>query len=174
MADRMLVELLADERFRESAAGTAVIDKLAAVVGSRNRATEVNRVLRALGEQMAEKPSVQQRIAIALGNGLKRGGAKLEVTREMPGVVADLINTLRRSALETAHRGEASESERVRAIQMLGCGPYAGSTLAELVSNGQPPAIQIAAIGQLSDYAQADVVGILLRGSAPCNRTGAG
>ena len=54
MADRMLVELLADERFRESPAGTVVIDKLAAIVGSRNRATEVNRVLRALAEEMAD------------------------------------------------------------------------------------------------------------------------
>src|SRR5262249_41902732 len=72
--DRMLVEILKDERFSGDEAGAELTRQLAAVVGARNRPAEVGRVLAAVAQTPSSVVgrSLRQRIVAGLGEGLKR------------------------------------------------------------------------------------------------------
>lgn len=165
-ADRVLVEVLAEPAFSAKPEGMTFAQQLALVVGVRNRPHEVARVLTALAGAPGSTlpPTVQRQIVLSLGSGLKRAQARLSPAASDPSPSAAFIRRLLAQADHTAAAAAAPEPERVEAIQLLGCAPFATtrSPLAALLDPRQPQTVQLAVLSALADYTDPAVAAIVL------------
>lgn len=167
VSDRLMVELLADEAFSQSSAGRNMLFQLATVVGVKQQSDELRRVLTALAIQpsVTKQVGLRRQLVLAIGGGLKRVGSRLPLDSQDQRA-ASFVRNLARQCRQVAGDQEAPDASRSSAIQVLGCLPYEESseTLAPLLDTSQTEAIQLAAVAALSEYAQEDVGGLLLRG----------
>jgi putative heme-binding domain-containing protein len=185
-ADRMLVELLKDPEGSSFAGGFAAqsdfLGQLATIVGARNKAENVLRVLDAAAAMPdgPRKESLQRSIVLALGRGLNQAGGRLPAVGPAdagrPGF--RLLSALSENSRRLALDAEAAESDRVVAIGVVGSLPRseAGETFSELLEPRQPQAVQIAAVRALADSGGPEAGGLILeriRGFAPAVRSAA-
>jgi putative membrane-bound dehydrogenase-like protein len=168
LACELFAKLLDDADFCRGAVGAGFLDQLAAVVGARNRAGEVNRLLDAVATHstFSSDAALQQRIVLALADGLSRSGARLAATAETSAAAASLLSSLLEAAHSTAIRADAAVGDRESAIRLLGCAPLDAvrDTLERLLDPREPEEIQLAAIRALGGYARSEVCPLLLRG----------
>jgi putative membrane-bound dehydrogenase-like protein len=161
-APGVLTTLLADTAFLRSPQGSAILEQLALVVGVRNRPAEVRQVLDAL----ATAGELQARLLLSLGDGLKRGGARLTVpkspTRPGERLQADRFA----EALHDARDSAQAVPRRCQAVRLLACYPAdrTRSVLAALLDTHEPVEVQLAAVRALADQGETDTAALLLRG----------
>ena len=164
-ADRLMIELLDDEVFRQSSSGRNMLVQLATVVGVKQQSTELQRVMAALAMSTSKSAGLRQQLVLAIGAGLKRVGLRLP--QDLPDErAAGFVRNLARQSRRIAADPDAAAAQRNSAIQLLGCLPYSesGAALAPLLDPTQTESIQLAAVAALSEYAEADVGDLLLDG----------
>ncbi len=166
-ADRLLEPLLQGkpDEFAATEAGLALLHPLAAVVGTRNRFTEVARVLMLATEAPASSRRVQRELILGLGDGLARNGKTLQSLK----IAADepagrLLRELFAEAKQTAADKEAGVDARAQAAQLLAGAEatIAIPALRELLDPRQPQPVQLAAVRALRSTAAADVPALML------------
>src|SRR5207248_2206315 len=117
-ADRLFAAILRDDCSTDE---VALLAQLAAIVGARNRADEIERVLVLLATAHRRKP-MQRDLFVGLGDGVLRTGKTLN-TVKMPPAAREVFDQLLRQAADTAANERATSSERTAAIQMLAHAP---------------------------------------------------
>ena len=164
----MLVDMLGDAAFCADPAGAELIQQLATTIGARNRPVQVNRVLQALATHptVSGRADLQRHVVRALGAGLRRTGARLDVGSEIPAEAMVLLKSLLAQARQTAVNAAAAQEDREMAIDVLNCTSFTAvhDTLSSLIDIRQPEPIQLAAISAISAYPNEKVGAILLRG----------
>jgi putative membrane-bound dehydrogenase-like protein len=169
-ADRLFGALVADKEFAASEAGTSFLESLAGVVGARNRPDEVGRVLDALATVPGDWAPAR-RLALGLGQGLKRSGGRFDMSGRSGRFVSGVIADAERMAVDEA----APAARRLPAVALLGCAPLARSLPAfeDLLQAHRPGTIQVAALRALADSNDPSVARLILRvyrGLAPTAR----
>jgi putative membrane-bound dehydrogenase-like protein len=172
VSHRLFADLVADQAFAATEAGASVLEALAGVVGARNRPDEVGRVLDALAEARGDRVLNQRRLAIGLGQGLRRAGARFDVSGRSGPFVAAVIHNAAVEALDES----ATHGQRLQAIALLGCAPLSRSmaSFEDLLQAQRTGTIQAAALHALADYEEPTVSGLILnvyRGLTPLART---
>ena len=122
-AAELLVSLGEDEGFRAGAEGLAFLESLAAMCGARAQDAEIRRVVPALAALPSRNQ--QRRLALALGEGLRRSGSYLDVGRFPPGPARDFLAGLWAEARRIAADREGEPAGREQAIRLLACAPPA-------------------------------------------------
>jgi putative membrane-bound dehydrogenase-like protein len=163
-AHDLLVLLLEDGPFVRAGSGTEIIEQLAQVVGVRNRPAEVRRLLNASVAPLKTNPDLRQRFFLALGTGLKRAGGRLTIPHNVTTPADRMLLSLFADAEKTAVDERSAEAKRQQAIQLLSCVEFTQTraALTALLDPRQPPTLQVTAVRALSDYAEAEVAGLLL------------
>lgn len=154
-AGELFTVLSGDPVFRATEAGQEFLRQLAALVGAKNSATEVNVVLAYLGQ--LNEPALAFSMTSALGEGLQRARVSLA---QSGGAVAGILER----AVKAADDGALPEAARVPAVRLLAHQPYAeaGKRLIALLDQSQPQAVQLAALGTLAKFNDASVGADLL------------
>jgi putative heme-binding domain-containing protein len=162
-----LALLLSDKGNSSPTAGIVLSQQLAEMVGQRNRQEEIAGILQAVTD--TNKPGsstpLSERLLAAIGRGLKRAGARLDMQNGMNSDAKKLLETTIRVAGKTALDNQVMEARRVNSIQLLGCFSFEQSrgTLLRLLEASQPVSLQIATIKELSDYSDSSVGELLLQ-----------
>jgi putative membrane-bound dehydrogenase-like protein len=155
--------LSADQAFRGTAHGRALLGTLATQIGAANRPDEVAAVVRAV----AELPAAEQALAREVVRGLvsKQPAAAREGLRGAAGgkagaILADLLRDARR----TADDDKREPAERAAAVRTLGLAPFAGvrDLFARLLEVRQPQPVQTAVLEELARHDQPAVPGLVL------------
>jgi putative heme-binding domain-containing protein len=167
-ADRVLVKSLRDTKFAESSAGINVLTELAHIVGARNQAFQVSRVIVAVAEHEGgtQSRNTQRSVILGLGRGIKQSGASLPDPSSLPPSGAKLLGSLIRRAEAVALDRNARVSERLQSIKMLGCLEFqrAQSTLRELLDPTQPNEVQLATLDALAEYNESSIAPWIIAG----------
>lgn len=134
------------------------------VIGARRRADEVNETLDAVAACAPPGGSLEQRLLLSLGGGLKRAGGRLDAAAEAGSPGERLIRRLLNEALQKAADRDAPETERGVAARMLACYPF-GQTrtvLASLLDPAEPQSVRLSAVRALADQSEDEVADVLL------------
>lgn len=162
-ADATLLKiLLQDQPFAESIPGLETIAQLAVMVGSSGDLTRVNELLLAVSKHAQP---VQVTMVGNLASGLRRAKQDLStLTDNKDFASGSLITSILDDAATSAVDTSATLERRQQAIALLSYGRYADveSTLQELLSIQQPPALQSAAITALVGTARPEIASLLL------------
>lgn len=153
-ADRLLAGFLNDDRFSRSESGARLIEELAFVVGSRNRAEEVERVLSALTARGTA--ALQDRVLPRLGAALRRAGSG-------PADTAMVRRHLARARARAADPA-ASMKLRVRSVEALAfdASDVTRRDLVSLLDPRRPGELQLAAIRALAGSDDPEIAEILI------------
>lgn len=167
-ADRVFIELLRDGKYAESPQGIGLLTDLAHIVGARNQAPEVSKLIVAVAEHdgSTQARSLEKSVILGLGKGLKQFGAALPDASRLPPSGANLISSLISRAESTALKRNARTSERLQSIQLIGCLEFqrAQSTLRELLDPSQPKEVQLATLDILAEYKDATIAPWIIAG----------
>jgi putative membrane-bound dehydrogenase-like protein len=162
-ADFLFTRLADSPAFRASETGASFLEQLAGVVGARNRAGEVARVLGILAAE-GQDPSFVRRSVLGLGRGMSRSGGHFALSGTSLTPADRLIaKTLDRAAEEAAN-GQAGEAARLQAIAIMGCAPLGRSreVLASLLDPRHPQPLQLAVLHALAGYSEPEVAALVL------------
>ncbi len=148
----------------EQSADADVLRQLAAIVGSRGRTDDVNRVLDTLATGEPQ-PELVRQLLLAMGTGLRQRGASLAANDGTSPAAAKLLKQQREAARRTASDESADVGQRQQAVKLLGCATFddSGGVLAQLLDVRQPEPVQIEAVRALSSFS-APIVGRRLLG----------
>ncbi|MEO2046204.1 MAG: PVC-type heme-binding CxxCH protein, partial [Pirellulales bacterium] len=164
-ADRLLIDCLAHSSFTLTVENNRLLEQLATVVGGRNRQPEIDRTVEALARFSANQPQtgLSTQLVLALGDGLKRAGARLGSSDSMSRAATQFLEQLFHQVQQLAFDDSAPLAQRQQAIRVLGCAPWdpVGKRLQRLLNIRQPEPIQLTAIRTMSDYASPQI-GLLL------------
>ena len=141
----VFVRLSSDGAFCGAKSGRDLLNELVRMIGSRNDHQEVARVLEFIDQ--ATDSVLRFGLLQALGEGLKRAGAPLDISgQQLKGVFV--------LAAEQAPDRHVAEDARVAAIQLLGLTSFgdSGKLLLSLLDQTQPQPIQIAAVSSLNRF----------------------
>ena len=143
-AGELFAELSKDGQFCASTPGQEFLSELVVMIGARNNATEVGRVLEFIDQVGA--PKLRFGLVRALGDGLKRAGVRLDIAGRLKGVFD--------SARRLASDANEAEETRTAGIQLLGLTRFedSGHLLLELLDQTQPQAVQLAAVSSLNRF----------------------
>jgi putative membrane-bound dehydrogenase-like protein len=167
-SDSVLLGLLKDPSFASDAAnGLPFGRQLAVVVGRRDRAEEVSRVVAGL-VAMPDGPQsrvIQTNALLGLGEGLSRARKSLSsLASNADSPAAKLINAVQSDAAAAVKDGSLSTAARKNAVEMLSYGTYqqAKPALVSLFDAKQPTELQLAAVRSLASFPDAEVATTLL------------
>jgi len=151
-------ELAADPQFFSKTGAVEFIRQLVVVMGAQNRPDDVARVISVLAA--VDDPSVALTLVGALGEGLKRAGTSL-TTVDKKGQLKPLFAHASRVATDARQK----EPLRRTAIESLNLMNYqaAAPILLALLTPTEPVTLQLAAIGALSKFREAQVGTALLQ-----------
>lgn len=154
-AGKMFTGLSADTGFRQTADGSEFLREIVGIVGAQAQPQEVDEVLTFL--QQLDQPPLRFAMAQALGEGMAR--AKVPFRQAGPAAV-NLLSL----AVNAATNHAVAEAARVPAIQLLVHLDYAQARplLTRLLEAQQSPAIQLAAVTTLGEFADPGVGSDLL------------
>jgi putative membrane-bound dehydrogenase-like protein len=161
-SDRLFAALWADAS--ADPGEVALLGQLAAVVGTRNKADEVGRVLGLIADSTAGRPqAVRRDLLLGLGDGVLRTGKTLN-DLTMPPAARGLLDELVREAQQVAANDQAAVPERAQAIQLLAHAAFepARPTFRRLLGARQPQEVQLAAVRALRSMGDAGVPALLL------------
>jgi putative membrane-bound dehydrogenase-like protein len=170
-APELLTTLAADPGFLSQAHATAVLRRLATVIGAQADPGALARAFKLVAEQSPEGiiPAARQAALLdGLGQGLQNSKLSLRTLWEKPPPqLAEVVHTVRpmfERAAATAADEKAALPERVDSVRLLGFGPFAiaAEPLANLLSPRQPPEIQSAVVRALAAQDQPQTVELLL------------
>jgi putative heme-binding domain-containing protein len=141
----------------------ALLGQLAAVVGTRNKADEVNRVLGLIAGAADRPKDMRRDLLLGLGDGVLRTGKTLHALA-LPPAARSLLDDLVREAEQTAANDKATEADRTQAIQLLAHAAFDStrSTFRRLLGVRQPQEVQLAAVRALRATGTAGVPALLL------------
>ncbi len=174
-AGELFDSLLAMPTFVDADEG--ILGNLMLIVGVRNDGIEVARMLNSLGKPaLQQRPELQRTVLRQLGDGLARSGSSLAKLMEPTNPASEKLNSLFRSAQQTALDETGPIAEREAALQLLAYAPpsLGHDTLSKLLGPAQAPPIQAAAVRALSSQRDRDVAELLLshwRGFSPAVRS---
>ncbi len=136
------------EQRRESAAGSAFLRQLAALVGARNDRAEVARVVAFI--EGTARTSLAFALARSLSDGLSRAGSSVAKA----GIQ---LTSLLTKARQLVADHEAAEATRLRAVELFALAPYpdAAATLLPLLDSAQVEPVQLAALSTLDRFTTA-------------------
>jgi putative membrane-bound dehydrogenase-like protein len=161
-----LFEAILRDAKQPSDSELSLLTQCAAVVGARNRPTEVAVVLAAIAEQPALAKSARRDLLISLGDGLLRTGKTLG-TLNLPAQspARKLLDELVAEASRTAFEAQASAAERVTALHLLAHAPFATAKPAftAVLDPRQPQTLQLVAVRALLTTTDAAVAPLLLK-----------
>jgi putative heme-binding domain-containing protein len=166
--DDLLLRVMKDDPLAATPSGLELARQLAAVVGARAHAAEMNRVLAAVAAKPAsrEARSLQTLVAAGLGDGLKRSGKSLRsIPTEAGTPAAKMLAAVLEEAQPVARDARAALGQRREAVALLGYDDYerVKTTLVALLDARQPPDVQMAAVRTLGGFPQTEVVRLLLQ-----------
>ncbi len=121
-SDELLVRLLSDRAFVASSTGAEMAEKLAYIVGVRNRPEEIGKLLDAVTElHGTQDVALQTQIVQGIGDGLKQvnGFLPFDGASQRPG--ARLLRILLEKAKATAADARQWDGDRIAAIRLLAC-----------------------------------------------------
>jgi putative heme-binding domain-containing protein len=172
-APELLATLAGDVEFLSKPHATAVLRRLATVVGAQADQTALARAFKLVAEQSPagiNHAARQAALLDGLGQGLQNSKLSLRTLWEKPPPqLAEVIHAVRPTfehSAATAADDKAPLAERVASVRLLGFGPFAisGEPLAALFSPRQPPELQSAAVRALAAQDQPRTVELLLAG----------
>jgi putative membrane-bound dehydrogenase-like protein len=161
----LLVLLLSDRGFVASSTGAEMAEKLAYIVGVRNRPAEIGKLLDAVAElHGVQDVSLQTQIAQGIGDGLKQvnGFLPFDGTSQRPG--DRLLRSLLEQAKTTAADARHWDGDRIAAIRLLACFArrVSGPTLTALLAPSSPEGVESTAVEALAGYANDDIASLFL------------
>jgi putative membrane-bound dehydrogenase-like protein len=153
VAVSMFSELVQDKEFAASPAGTVVLSQLVSLIGSRNDPNEMDSALLRINESQADASSVGATLLATLGHALRSSGARFRETAVTEKAAA-LLRKTRITSTSIAQNRSAADTDRVTAIDLLSCWPYAqtSDTFLPLTSPEEPETVQLAAIDALATF----------------------
>ena len=165
-AATMLETLFVDKEFRKSKAGLQILKQLSVVVGGRNRADEVKRLLEVVDLTSSEEANgLEQAVIVGLGDGLRRSRSSLahHVRESTP--TATKISRLVDEASTTLAKSNTTSAQRIRSIEFLAHGKWevVGEVLTSSLTSRQAPAVQLAAVHAMASFSNASVSEVLTR-----------
>lgn len=150
----LLTRLLSDSEFRMDPQRQSLLQQLAQVTGTRNKPDE----LRAVGESLARLPAtetaLQSSVLLALDEGLRRAGSRVDIAwKDLP-TAMDLLRAQVASAERALLDSKMALAERLAALRVVTCQPWeqAGETLLSVVDLKQPQELQATAIRAVAGY----------------------
>jgi len=155
-AGALFAELSAETNFAGSEAGQNFLRELVVLVGAKNDALEIARVLGFIGQ--ANQAGLKFAMVRALGDGLHRAGGSLA---NLGGPVDECLAMAGKAAVDE----NVPEAVRVEAAQLLGFASFAefGPALLSLLDLRQPQPLQLAALSSLSRFSDPQVALELIR-----------
>lgn len=164
-AGALLAELVGDETFRKSAAGSAWIGLLAGQIGKQQRADDVATLMTLLTTTAQGDPALVRNLVKALA---PKAGSPLDkqVAAATQGQAGEFMRQMLADAAKQALTTDVAIAKRVDAIQSLRLGSFADrrELFATLVQPTQPPEVQAAALQTLTTFSDPAVSELLLDG----------
>jgi putative membrane-bound dehydrogenase-like protein len=166
-SSELLRRLTADADYRRAQTAATMLHELARMVGSRSRAEEVASLLDSLSA-LAGDEDREARMAVILGaaEGLKRSGKNLlGLAGDRPtSAGAQLVRRQFDEAAQVAADDAATTERRIRAVELLACGPFATArtVLGPLLNPREPQPVELAALGGLAGFRDPQVAPLLL------------
>jgi putative membrane-bound dehydrogenase-like protein len=161
----LLIRLLSDKSFVASSTGGEMAEKLAYIVGVRNRPEEIGKLLDAVaGLPSQQDRSLQTQIVQGIGDGLKQVNGFLPFDAASQRSGGQLLESLFERAKSTAVDARQWETDRIAAIRLLACfaRSVSGPTLIGLLSPSNPEGVESSAVEALAGYSIDDIATILL------------
>lgn len=153
--------LLGDDQCLKDPHAAEFMGALAQMVGTRNQAAEIGRLLAStLAPALKEQASLRRTVMARMAEGLSKSGSSISEGLKNPGNDGSQIRSALEAIFSDAQRLTRDDSKpvdvRVEAVQILGYAPFetVRETLSSLLDPGQPPLVQLGAVRALS--AQAD------------------
>jgi len=164
--DRVLGQLVADEAFRQTDGGQAVLTALAAQAGASGREADIARVLASVESLSTAEAGLAGQLIRGLGEGAARRGGSLAklLATDSTGKSAKILDQLIAEAGKTAADTKRKPAARAAAISVLALGPAdaALATIKPLVDNRQPQEVQSAALASLARLNDRGVAAVIL------------
>jgi putative heme-binding domain-containing protein len=164
LADKVLAELVKNTGFLAQPSAPPWLAELATIVGARNQAEDLQRVLDLAAELPPGGPP-QSSIVLGLGTGLQRAGRSLlEARAAASAAAAGMLTEMLDTATRVAADSQATLGERTAAVRLLGCAGsgHAPEVLARLVDAAQPESLQLLALQTLSAQGESPVAPALV------------
>jgi putative heme-binding domain-containing protein len=164
-AHELLIQLLNDRRFLASSTGYEIAEKLAFIVGARNHSEERDSLFDALARlRNPADRRLQSQIVEGVGDGLKQVNAHLELPADTKRPGDGLLHALVDQAKQTVTNVRKTDENRVADIRLLGCfqRSVSGPMLTGLITPENSERVQMAAVGALAGYGDADIASTLL------------
>ncbi|HEY7314851.1 MAG TPA: PVC-type heme-binding CxxCH protein [Gemmataceae bacterium] len=168
----LLEALVRDKAFLDgaTAAHLQLLNRLAALLGTKAGDADLARALALLGATSKEAAPWQLALLDGLGQGLQNSARPLARLWENP--PPSLKESVRRTlplfeqAVAVSRNKKRASAERIAAARLLGRGPYAlaASAASELLSPQTPPEMQSAMVRALSAHHRPEVADLLLAG----------
>ena len=164
LAPQLLQSLLQNISFGTDPHRLTLLKQLAQVTGTRNQPREVQ----ATGERLAEFPSgaatSQLAILLALDEGLRRKGSRIDLAWKDVPVATEMLGRHLAISRQTVLNPDLAVSDRVAALRVLSCQPLTAiqDPLFSLLDLKQPQELQVAAIRTLSGYHDENLASRLL------------
>src|SRR4051812_30612222 len=120
-SDRLLVELLSDDAFTRTPAGTAFLVELAHIVGARGQMPGISRVIAAVAEHRAGNrgSNLATAVVLGLGKGMKQSGSALPEPNQLPPQAGKFIRSLIARAESLARDDHAPMNDRLQSIKLV-------------------------------------------------------
>jgi putative membrane-bound dehydrogenase-like protein len=167
-SDRLFVELLSDDAFARTPAGTAFLVELAHIVGARGQMPEISRVIAAVAEHRDGNrgSNLGTAVVLGLGSGMKQSGSALPDSNRLPPQAGKFIQSLIARAESLALDEHARMSERLQSIKLVGCRELAKAQLMlrQLLRPDQPKEVQLAVLDVLAEYKDPSVASWIIAG----------
>jgi putative membrane-bound dehydrogenase-like protein len=162
-ADRILLELLADQSFASRTEAAGMLGDLAAIVGAQ---PDVPRIVPVL-KRVFEGHSQQVGVLRGLGEGLARRGvsiSSLVADRASDPALKKAAEEMFTRAARTASDDSQPEPDRISAVRLLAFAPFpqAGPVLPELLLPRVPADLQSEAVAALTNQSDRRVAGLLI------------
>ena len=180
LSTKLLQSLLKDLPFVSDPQHLPLLKQLAQLTGTRQKTEEIRAVSELLAEFPANAATSQIAILLALDDGLRRKGSRIDLAwNDQPQALAMLnrhVEAARDIAIGGRHGQKTglvpdpatapSAAERVAALRVLSCQPLAAiqQTLFSLLDLKQPQELQAAAIRTLAGYHDDELASRLLTG----------
>ena len=166
----LLEALVKDKDFIDRATPDRVrlLNRLAALVGAKADDTDLERVLRLLGESAKQATPWKLSLLDGLGQGLRNSSRSLaHLWDEPPPALKEAVARARplfEQAALVSRDTKRPAAERIGALRLLNHGPYAlaASSAPELLNPQTPPEVQLAMVRALSLHVQPEVADLLL------------
>lgn len=166
VAHSLLADLVNDRGFAANPTGQAFLVQLAGIIGARREPNEIQRTLETIATQ-ADDPiatSLSRALFLAFGTSLRQAGGHLSIAEPPSTKVDRYVAGLFDRAIEEAGNDALAVNLRLKAIEILACGPFlrVRDPLLRLIDPHQPEAIQTASLRALSGYDEPQIAELIL------------